>query len=265
MWTPEYEDNIDYQFITRVQKEVTQSCALPFAVPAERIPEYILQAAQWFWENVDMACEERMYVIKNSDICKGNKLNKMVQLPPQIMGVHGCFKIQEHMKYGAMGDFSLERMMLSTYSMFGGTGTVGGGFNGTTGMAGYTITDVMASMYEVDTFNQMLNPPLTYSFNMYSSKLNIMGDLGWSDILIDCMVRCRIQDLYNNYYFFRLVVAFVKRALNTIYGTFEFKLPGGVTINYSNLSEQADKDYDEIKEWAERNRACDYFFQPNTL
>ena len=265
MINAQYEDELDYQFILRVQKEVTQSCALPFALPAERIPEYILQAAGWFYENVDMACEERMYVIKNSDICKGNKLNKIVQLPQQIMGVHGVYKLQEHLKYGVMGDFSLERMMMSTYSMFGGAGTVGGGFNGTSGMAGFSLGDVMTSMYEVDTFNQMLNAPLTYNFNMYSSKLAILGDLGDSDVLIDCMVRCRIQDLYNSPYFFRLVVCYAKRALSTIYGMFEFNLPGGVTINYSNLSDQANDEIGEIKEWAENNRSIDYFFQPNTL
>jgi len=266
MINAEYEDNIDYQFIQRVQKEVTQSCALPFSVPADRIPEYILQAAQWFWENVDMATEERMYVVKNSDICKNkNNMNKIVQLPQQIMGVHGCYKLQQHMKYGAMGDFSLERMMMSSYSMFGGAGTVGGGFNGTTGMAGFSLSDVMTSMYEVDTFNQMLNPPLTYTFNQYSSKLNIIGDLGYSDLLIACMVRCRIQDLYNNYYFFRLCVAFCKRALNMIVGMWEFKYPGGVTLNVDKLTEQADNDIEEIKEWAEKNKACDYFFMPSTL
>lgn len=265
MINAQYEDELDYQFILRVQKEVTQSCALPFALPAERIPEYILQAAGWFYENVDMACEERMYVVRNNDICKGNKLNKIVQLPQQIMGVHGVYKLQEHLKYGVMGDFSLERMMMSTYSMFGGAGTVGGGFNGTSGMAGFSLGDVMTAMYEVDTFNQMLNAPLTYNFNMYSSKLAILGDLGDSDVLIDCMVRCRIQDLYNSPYFFRLVVCYAKRALSTIYGMFEFKLPGGVTINYSSLSDQANDEIGEIKEWAENNRSVDYFFQPNTL
>ena len=265
MVNAQYEDELDYQFILRVQKEVTQSCALPFALPAERIPEYILQAAGWFYENVDMACEERMYVVRNNDICKGNKLNKIVQLPQQIMGVHGVYKLQEHLKYGVMGDFSLERMMMSTYSMFGGAGTVGGGFNGTSGMAGFSLGDVMTAMYEVDTFNQMLNAPLTYNFNMYSSKLAILGDLGDSDVLIDCMVRCRIQDLYNSPYFFRLVVCYAKRALSTIYGMFEFKLPGGVTINYSSLSDQANDEIGEIKEWAENNRSVDYFFQPNTL
>jgi len=261
----EYEDNIDFQFIQRVIRDVTKSCALPFALPTDCIPEYILQAAGWFWENVDFACEERLYVIKNSELCKEGKLNKILQLPRQIMGVHGVFKIQEKMKFGTTGDFSLERMLMSSYSMFGGAGTVGGGFNGTTGMAGFTLQDVVTSMYEVDTFQQYLNPPLTYSFNQYSSKLNIMGDLGWSDVLINCMVRCKIQDLYSNHYFFKLVTAYVKQALEIIYTTYDFKYPGGITINFDKLSSQAENDIDEIKTWAENNRGCDYFFMPNQL
>lgn len=257
------QDEIDYKFILRVQAEVTQSCALPFALPVERIPEYILQAAQYFWQNCDFAVEERNYFIKNSDICKTSKLNKIVQLPEQIMGVHGVYKCQSQLKYGAMGDFSIERMMMSSYSMFGGAGTVGGGMSmqGT----GYSLSDVVVSMYEVDTFNQMLNAPLTYNFNAFSSKLVLLGDLGYSDLLIATMQRCKIQDLYNNYYFFRYVVCLCKRALSTIYGMFEFNLPGGISINYSNLSDQADSEMEKIDEWIQNNRACDYFFMPNTL
>jgi hypothetical protein len=148
--------------------------------------------------------------------------------------------------------------------MFGGAGSIGGGMMGMGG-SGYSLSDMMVSMYEVDTFNQTLNAPLTYNFNTYSSKLVLLGDLGYSDLLISCMVRCRVQDLYNNYYFFRCVVAFVKKALSTIYGSMEFKLPGGVTINYSNFKDEADSDMEEIKEWIEKNRACDYFFMPNSL
>lgn len=262
-WTAEIEDQIDYDFITRVQKEVTQSCALPFALPVERIPEFIRQAAEYFWANCDLCAEERYYIIKNSDICKGNKLNKIIQLPPQIMGVHGVHKMQSNLKYGAMGDFSIERMMLSSYSMFGGAGTVGGGF-GINGL-GYNLSDVITSMYEVSTFDQYLNAPLSYNYNTYSSKLVLLGDLGYSDILICCMVRCRIQDLYNNPYFFKYVTALCRKSLNTIYGTFEFKLPGGITMNYSMFSEIADNDIEEVKEWFEKNRAADYFFMPNTL
>lgn len=262
-WTPEMEDQIDYEFFTRVQNEVTQTCALPFALPIERIPELTYQAAQYWWQNDDHSAEERYYLIPNSEICKGNKLNKIAQLPPQILGVHGVYKLQQGLRYGAMGDFSIERMMMSSYSMFGGAGTVGNGMsmNGT----GYNLSDVVVSMYEVSTFNQMLNAPLSYNFNQYSSKLVLLGDLGYSDLLITCMVRCRIQDLYNNFYFFRTVVCYCKRALATIYGSFEFKLPGGITINYSNLQDQAESELTEIKEYIESTRAADYFFMPNTL
>jgi hypothetical protein len=260
------QDELDYAFIQRVQQEVTQSCALPFALPAERIPEFILQAAQYFWWNSDYASEERYYIIPNSEVHKCNAFNKIVQLPSQVIGVHGVYKIDQGLKYGAVGDFSLERMMMSTYSIFGGAGSIGGGMgNPTNGGTGYSLSDVVVSMYEVDTFNQTLNAPLSYNYNTYSSKLVLLGDLGSSDVLICTTLRCKIQDLYNDYYFFRYVVCLAKRALGTIYGMYEFKLPGGVTINYSSLSDDAKDEMDSIKEWLENNRAVDYFFCSNTL
>jgi hypothetical protein len=260
-----WQDEVDMAFIQRVQAEVTQSCALPFAVPIERIPSFIVQAAQWFWLNSDLCSEERMYVVRNEDICKGNGMNKIVTLPDRIIGIHGVYRTSSQMRYGTMGDFSLERMMMSSYSQFGGVGTIGGGVSGSPGMTGYSLTDVVSSLYEVDTFNQYLNAPLTYNYNTYSSKLVLLGDLGYSDILIACMTRCRIQDLYNNHYFFRYVVCLCKRALSVIYGMYDFKLPGGITINYSLLSDQADSEIDKIEEWIQDNRAADYFFMPNTL
>ena len=150
-----------------------------------------------------------------------------------------------------------------SYSMFGGVGTVGSGMS----MAGtgYNLSDVIVSMYEVDTFNQTLNAPLTYNYNAFSGKLVLLGDLGSSDLLLATMQRCKIQDLYNNYYFFRYVVCLLKRALGTIYGMYEFTLPGGVTINYSSLSDSAESEMEKIDEWIQNNRACDYFFMPNTL
>lgn len=263
-WTQSLEEEIDYAFIQRVVNEVTTSCSLPFALPADRVTANILLAAQMFWMESDFATEERYYMIKNSDICKGSVFNKIIQLPQQIIGVHGCYRIDNGLRYGLMGDFSLERMLLSTYSMFGGVGTVGGGFvNGTT--QGYTLPDVIMSMWEVDQFNQNLNPTLTYNYNQFSHKLVLLGDIDYSNIVICCSVRCRIQDLYNDPYFFKYVVALCKKSLSNIYGMYEFKLPGGVTINYDKLADQADNDIEEVKEYFDKNRAIDYFFMPNTL
>ena len=172
------QDEIDYQFILRVQNEVTQSCALPFALPAERIPEYILQAAQYFWQNDDFSVEERHYFVKNEDICKEaiklfSCLNKLL--------VYTVYIRYNHSKSTVQWETSIERMML-LYSMFGGAGTIGSGGGMSISGTGYSLSDVVVSMYEVDTFNQMLNAPLTYNYNAFSSKLVLLGDLGSSDL-----------------------------------------------------------------------------------
>ena len=265
--TASWEDEVDMQFMQSVIANVTQSCVLPNPVPLDRIPAIILNSARWFWQNDDAAVEQRFYFIPQSELCKGNTFNKIIQLPEQIMAVQGCYRSSETM-YGNLGDFSIERMMMSSYATFGGLGSIGGGlgaFNSIDGATGFKLSDVVVGMYEIDTFKQTLEPTLSYNFNEYSKKLVILGDSKGSNIVIDCWKRVRIQDLYNNYYFFRWCVCQVKKSLAQIFGTFSFKYPGGVEINFSMYSDDANDELESIKEWVSQNHAADYFFQPNTI
>lgn len=260
-----WQDELTYQFVLRVRDEVTQSCALPFALPIARIPEYIHQAAQWFYLNDDWCTENMFMVIKKEDLQKCGS-SQRIKLPTCIAGIMGVYKVQQALRYSTMGDFSIERMMMSSYSMFGGVGSIGGGAGRQIGMTGYTLTDVVTSLYEVSTFDQYLNPPVTFDYNIFSHNLNILGGCMGSDILLDCFVGIKPQDLYNNYYFFRFVVCLVKKALSTIIGTYEFKLPGGVTINYSKFQDEADGEIEKIEEWCkEHSSAGAIIMQPNTL
>lgn len=262
-----WEDEVDMAFMQSVIAEVTQSCILPNPIPLDRIPAIVLNSARWFWQNDDMAVEQRYYFIPYSELCKGNTFNKIVQLPEQIMEVQGCYRSSET-TYGNLGDFSIERMMMSSYATFGGLGSIGGGpglggvFDGS---MGFKLSDVVVGMYEIDTFKQTLEPTISYNYNEYSKKLIILGDCKGSNIVIDTWKRVRLQDLYQNYYFFRWCVCEVKKSLAQIFGTFSFKYPGGVEINFSMYSDDAKEELDSIKEWVEQNHAVDYFFQPNTI
>jgi hypothetical protein len=51
----------------------------------------------------------------------------------------------------------------------------------------------------------------------------------------------------------------------TIMGTFEFKLPGGVTLNYSRFSDMANEEMSRIEEWINKNHSADYFFNTSTI
>lgn len=250
------EDQIDYRFIQRIIQELTQSCALNLPIPASAIPPLILQASQFFWQNDAQAVEERYYCIKNSDFNRCGP-NAVVKLPEQIVSVFGVYKTTDTFNYGVMGDFSLERMILNNSALAAGAG---GSLSDVFGSGtGYNLTDVTAALYEVSTYKAMFDAPLTYNYNEFSKDLVILGALGSSDLIIQCWQRLKLQDLYKNYYFFRYCVALGLRSMATIMGTYEFKLPGGITINYSSMRDQGNEEIQKIEEWIANNQAYDFF------
>lgn len=256
------EDQIDYAFIQRIIQELTQSCALPLPIPAASIPPLILQAAQHFWENDDQSIEERYYCLPNSEFIKCGA-NNLAKLPQQIISVFGVYKTNQSWSFGALGDFSLERIIMNNSALAGG---IGGQLSDVFGTGtGYTLTDVTAALYEVQTFKSMFDVPLTFNYNQYSNELIILGALGGSDLLLQCFTRCKIQDLYKNYYFFRYCVCLGLRSMGTIMGAFEFKLPGGININYSTFRDQANEEMQQIDEWINKNHSADYFFNTSTI
>ena len=188
-----------------------------------------------------------------------------MKLPPQILSVNGAYKTSESFNYGVLGDFSMERMVLSNSMMAGGLGgsvsDTYGGYNGT----GYNLMDVTAALYEVQTYKTMFDVPLTFNYNQYSNELVILGALGSADLMLNVYKRLKLQDLYKSYYFFRYCVCLGLRSMAQIIGTMEFKLPGGVTINYSIWRDMANEEMQKIEEWIQKNHAADYFINSNTI
>lgn len=256
------EDQVDYNFIQRIIQELTQSCALNIPIPVSAIPPLILQAAQYFWQNDDQAVQQRWYCLPNNQIQKCGP-NNIVKLPQQIISVVGVYKTSGYFNYGVMGDFSLERMILNNAALSSG---VGGSLSDVFGSGtGYNLTDVMAALYEVDTYKYMFDSPLTYDYNEFSKDLVIQGALGNSNLILDVFKRLKIQDLYKNYYFFRYCVCLGLRSMATIMGTFEFKLPGGVTLNYQIWRDMANEEMQQIDEWIKSNHATGYFYNTNNI
>lgn len=257
-----FEDQVDYNFIQRIIQELTQSCAINLPIPASAIPPLILQAAQYFWENDDQSIEERWYCVKNSDIRKCGP-NNIIKLPQQIISVFGVYKSTDSFNYGALGDFSLERIILNNSALAAGHG---GSMSNVFGSgSGYSLVDVTAGLYEISTFKAMFDSPITYNYNQYSNDLSLLGSVGSSNLILQVFTRCKIQDLYRNYYFFRYCVCLGLRSMATIMGTFEFKMPGGVTLNYSHFREMANEEMQKIDEWINKNHSADYFFNSNTI
>lgn len=256
------EDQIDYQFIQRVIQELTQSCALNLPIPASAIPPLILQAAQFFWQNDDQSVEERYFCLPRAQFEKCGP-NLVVKLPQQIVSVFGVYKTTDQFNYGVMGDFSLERMILNNSALASGAGgslsdVFGSGY-------GYNLVDITAALYEVSTYKSMFDHPLTYNYNEFSNDLVILGALGGSDLVLQTFMRLKLQDLYKNYYFFRYVIGLCLKSMATIMGTYDFKLPGEVTVNWSRFHDMGENEIQKVEEWIQKNHACDYFLNSATI
>lgn len=256
------EDQVDYAFVQRIVQELTQSCALPIPVPAAAIPPLIIQAAQHFWDTDDQCIEERYLCLPYKEFIKCGP-NNTVKLPPRIISVFGVYKVTESFTYGVMGDFSLERMILNNSALASGAGgTLSDVFGSGTG---YNLTDVMGALYEVATYKSMFQAPLTFNYNYMSNDLVVLGALGGSDLILQCYVRCKIQDMYKNYDFFRYCVCLGLRSMAVIMGTFEFKLAGNITLNYQVFRDMAETEMDKIDERIRMNHSADYFYNTNTI
>lgn len=256
------EEQTDYQFIQRIIQELTQSCALSLPIPAAAIPPLILQAAQFWWQENDLAVEERYYCLPNSEFQKCGA-NSIAHLPNQVVSVFGVYKTTSSFNYGVMGDFSMERMILNNSALASGAG---GSLSDVFGSGtGYNLTDVTAALYEVSTYKAMFDVPLTFNYNQFSHDLVILGALGYSDLILQCYQRCKLQDLYQDYYFFRWCVCLGLRSMATIMGTYEFKMPGGVVVNYSSFREAAESEMEQIKEYLKSLHTPDYFVMSNTI
>lgn len=256
------EDQVDYNFIQRIIQELTQTCAINIPMQASAIPPLILQAAEFFWENCDQAIEERWYCLPFKEFTKCGP-NMLAKLPPQILSVNGLYKTTDSWSYGVMGDFSLERMILNNSAIASGVGGSTSDFFGSG--TGYTLQDITAALYEVQTYEYLFDSPVTYNYNPYSNELVVLGAMGNSDLMLNVYKRLKIQDLYKNYYFFRYCVCLGLRSMAQILGTFEFKLPGGVTLNYSIWRDMANEEIQKIEEWIQKNHAVDYFINTNTI
>lgn len=255
------EDQVDYQFIQRVIQELTQTCAISLPMQPSAIPPLILQAAQYFWQNDDQSIEERWYHIPNKEFMRCGA-NNIVKLPPQIVSVNGVYKTTDSFSYGILGDFSLERIILNNTVMASG---MGGTTNAVYGPDGYNLMDVTAALYEIQTFDTMFDAPLTYNYNEFSNDLVVLGALGSSNIMLNVYKRLKLQDLYKNYYFFRYCVCLGLRSMAQILGTFDFKLPGGTTLNYQIWRDMANEEMEKIHEWIIKNHSADYFINNNTI
>lgn len=233
----------DVEFYERVNSNVTASHALPFEVPVDSFFRIVVQSLKWFWNWHHDATQEQLLFIPKSEIikCKKSDSNYDLVLPNGIEAV-----IDWKSASGSIGGNNnlnslLKIGLLQTYNMSSSSMTQG--YGGTP----ISLSNLTISMYEISEWKETFTRGIRATFNKNSQIFRLMTNPP-DGLVLSCMTRLQPSLLYNDILFEEYVTARVEEQLGKIVMTFNFKLPGGIEINYDEIKSNGKSTRDKIEE-----------------
>jgi len=273
---PDAQECLD-ALIKEINDDLTVACQIPFTVPKKELAHIINRARDYFYKIYEDSVEEMFIALPAaawgekdfkqgiSHNSGGNTLTEkdvnnprgVVKMPSTVWAVNNVFQINGFSgEDGGFGDnsfsagdvdFSLDKFI---YSDVYGAGI------GSEDLMYYVIN----SKY-IDNARQVLQAQISYNYNRLTKKFRFMGELPKNGACIfqvyntipDC-------DLFQDEAFIRYCIGMAKIQLSRILGTFQFNLPGNITINYDLISTEGRDEVDAIVEEIKGDEGVDYFF-----
>lgn len=232
------------ELIDIVQGELTVSCSLPKLLPDVEIRRIIENIAlPYFYRQYSYSLIRAYYYVpKEYFRTEFYSKYKSVQLPCEIQNVLWIHEIRQQ---------SLFSIGINAPNL-----SIGLGVTNTPYLSSAVTQIGEMGVYKVvlDSFADMLNQlnkiTLKNSFNKLNHTLNILTSMCY-DIILEVYVQIEQEALFSDDLFIKYVIGKSKVQLGAIMGRFNFKLPGGIQYNYSDLTsegkDEMQKVEDEIK------------------
>ena len=261
-------------FVESIQNEMSVNGAIPFTIPAESIAQITKNAKTMFYKSYEDASEELFIAIPESEIRK-----KSFQRGIHTMDGPGDNKVTAKFKKGE-GDNPNTGHTRGTYTLPEGVISVVGvyelnAFSGesgwNSGLLGKSAGDislnrmVYQSVYDrtmavsadntmyyicteafLDISRQIFQNMISFKYNRLTNNLRFLGELPKSDVILDVLVRVPDCDLYNDDLFRRYVIADCKIQLRRILGSYNYNMPGNITINVDSIADDGKTEKEQV-------------------
>jgi hypothetical protein len=249
------------EFINEVQQELTVACQLPYSIPKKELARIVDRAKKWFYKNYEYAVQEKYLALRpESYNAEGSEFQKTgeVTMPSSVFAVNAVFQL--HRFSGEDGgfsnwsfnssdtDFALDKWIYNAY------------YGGGEGIASENLMYFVINEMFVDYARQALQNMMSYNYNYLTYKFRFMGEKPIYTVIFQVFEKIPDCDLYQEEIFFRYVVAEAKLQLARVMGTFNYNLPGNITINYDLYQSEGRDELERIKQEIKDDEGTDYFF-----
>lgn len=224
--------------IQDAKDESTFSGALPYSLPDKEILRIVNNAIKYFYDNWRHALEPA-YVLLPVDYFKSDffkKANRTVTLPDCVRFVH---EVQETNGGGSF---------LGTVDPDFGDQKIIGADIFLTPFVGEQLMYRTVMMSFLDLAKAFTLDTIAFSYNKNTHKISFLGHTPRKNVVVKVQKVIEEGDLVNDEMFQRYVRAKVKTRLSEQLTAFTFTLPGGVTINYTQIQQIAQDEWNKVLE-----------------
>lgn len=260
--------------IKEINEDLTIGCQLPFTVPKKELARIVHRAKDYFYKIYEDSVEEMYIALPASawgkpgfkggvsdaadTLSKSNVtgIRGVVPMPTTVYSVTNVFEISGFSGEDGGGggnlfsagdkDFSIGKFIYSD--------SYGAGL-GSENLMAYVINSSF-----MDVTRQILLPQISYSYNRLTKKFRFQGELPKHACIFQIYNTIPDCALFQDEIFIRYCIAKAKMQLSRILGTFQFNLPGNITINYDMLASEGKEELDSIIEEIKGDEGVDYFY-----
>jgi hypothetical protein len=241
------------ELIDFVQNDITIGCSLPKVLPDTEIRRFVeTRAKEWFYQNYQYAVSKQYYFVDKTAFTTDEYTKyRHIELPCEIQSISYVYQMRGE---------SLLQLGINTPNM-----SVNLGVTNQPYLSSYVTTIGELGVYKtlIDNLSDMMNQLNLYTtkfhFNYRTHRFNVLTNVKYH-LILECYVNIPDEDLFTDPYFIKYVTAWSKWQMGNLTGRYTMQLPGGVTINNTDLVTQGREEMKEVEEDIKNMSQGAFFF-----
>ena len=236
------------ELISDINDEITFSGMLPYSLPEKELSRIIKNDSLYFYDNWRHAVESQ-YILLPKDVFKadGFKDKRQLIMPDCVQFVVELKEAKGGSMFATIDrDFSENKFIGSEVYL--------------TPFMGESIMYRTIMFSFLDLTRGLILDTIAYDYNKNTKLLGIVGRTPKVDAVAKVFKKIEVDKLYEDELFQRYVRAHSKVRLAHMLQTFNYTLPGDISLNYQNMVATAEKEMEDVKAMIKGENTTDWMF-----
>lgn len=238
----------EQELLDDINNEITFSGMLPYSLPEKELKRILENDSRFFYDNWRHAVEPR-YLLLPTELFKSDqfKTYRTIQMPDCVQFVVDLKEAKGASIFATIDrDFSEQKFIGSEVYL--------------TPFMGESIMYRTIIFSFLDLTRGLILDTIAYDYNRNTNSLGIVGRTPKVNAVAKVLKKIDKDKLFEDELFQRYVRAHAKVRLAHLLQTFNYTLPGDVTINYQNIVTTAEKEMTAVEAMMKGENTTDWMF-----